>query len=307
MRMTRGFPSRSEDRQPVVASMGSFDGMHLGHQALVARVREGARLGGLSSCIVTFFPHPLRVLAPERAPAMLQTLEDRLEVLERLGIDEAVVVPFTLELAAVQAGEFVRDMLLDRVRVAELISGPDARFGCGREGDVTLLKQIARSGAFELHVVDPVCLDGERISSSGLRRRVLAGDVEWAGRRLGRPYSMAGEVVKGDGRGTGLGFPTANLCPEGELRPLDGVYACRAELEDGSVWPAAVHVGPIPTFSIRRPTVEAHLIGFSGDLVGRRLRLHFVRRIRGTRVFDRAEALQSRIAEDVREAREVAG
>ncbi len=306
MRMFRGFALLPAEFRPTAVAMGNFDGVHLGHRALLGRLVDEATRRGLRSCAVTFFPHPLKVLAPERAPTMIQSLEDRVIEIERLGVDLLIVVPFTLELAAVPADDFLADHLRGRLGCRVLIAGGDARFGRDRTGDVEMLRRDAASGAFDLVLVPAVEADGARVSSSRIRRLIGAGEVEAAERLIGRPFSISGEVVFGAGRGRTLGFPTANVLADGETRPRPGVYACVAEVA-GSSWPAAVHLGPIPTFDSPRPVLEAHLLGFSGDLIGTRVRVRFLRYLRDIRKFDRVEDLVAQIAQDVDETRRIAG
>lgn len=305
MRMFRGFGPLPEDCRPTAVALGNFDGVHLGHQALLGRLVGVARRRGLRSCAVTFFPHPLKVLAPERAPTMLQSLEDRIVEIERLGVDLLVVVPFTLELASVRAEDFIEDHLLGRLGCRVLVAGTDARFGRDRAGDVEMLRRHAASGAFALEWVGAVEAEGARVSSSRIRRLIGSGEVEAAQRLIGRPFSISGEVVSGAGRGRALGFPTANVLADGETRPRPGVYACVAEV-GGSAWPAAVHFGPIPTFDSPRPVLEAHLIGFSGELIGTRVRVRFLKFLRDIWKFDRTEDLAAQIAQDVEDTERIA-
>ncbi len=283
---------------PAAVAMGNYDGVHVGHARILADVARTAADEGLVSCVLTFFPHPLQVLAPERAPAMIQTLDDRIDAIAALGIDATVVLPFTRELAAVEADFFVTDMLVGRLRCAHLFVGPDARFGHGRSGDLAMLERLSQSEAFRLTVTRTVTVDGERVSSSGIRRLILEGDVAMAARWLGRPYVVTGRVVRGDGRGRGLGFPTANLLPVTTTRLGEGIYTVYAEV-DGHLHPAAVHVGPIPTFCIERPVIEAHLLDYDEDLSGRQIRLHFLERLRDIRSFSSAEELREAISDDV--------
>lgn len=286
-------------------AMGSFDGVHLGHRAILRRVVEVASERGTTSCVLTFYPHPLAVLAPERAPPLIQTLADRLAAIEAAApIALVVAVPFTRELSEVTAEAFVDGWVAGRLSCRDLFVGADARFGKGRAGDVHLLRSRADAGAFRLHLLEAVAVDGVRVSSSRIRRLVAAGDVASAAALLGRPFDVEGLVVRGAGRGRRLGFPTANLVQEGQLQPGHGIYACRAEAA-GKTWPAAVHIGPIPTFGADRPVVEAHLVGFDGDLVGSRIRVRFLARLRGVVRFDGVEALRRQIAEDVRQTVEL--
>jgi riboflavin kinase/FMN adenylyltransferase len=298
MRLVRGFSAALAAMGPQVVAMGNFDGVHEGHRRVISRIVESARHRGIQSCILTFFPHPLQVLAPERAPRMIQSLEDRLETLARSGVDLVVVVPFTMELARVEADDFIRDYLVGRLGCVELHVGADARFGRGRKGDVELLRAHAAGGLFHVEVAGEVLVEGQRVSSSGIRRFIEAGNVETAAGWLGRPFSLTGEIVPGARRGTGMGFPTANVAPDGVLRPGNGIYAGIGQLGDLRK-PAAIHIGPIPTFGAVRPVVEAHLVGFEGDIRGERLSLHFIERLRDVVRFPDVESLRSKIADDV--------
>ena len=283
--------------------MGNFDGVHLGHQAVLSRLVEVARKAGNTSVVLTFFPHPMAVTAPERRPPLIQTLKDRLDCIERCSpVDMVVVVPFTKGLAATSAVAFVDEVLLGRLRCQDLFIGHDARFGRDREGDIEFLRRC--EPRLRLHVLEPIEVAGVRVSSSRIRRLVAAGDVALAQGMLGRPFSLVGPVVRGAGRGRKLGFPTANLAQEGELLPGEGVYACEAEIAQGT-FPAAVHVGPVPTFGVEKLVVEAHLVGFEGDLLGQRLRLSFLSRLRPVKTFPDPAVLASQMAEDVRAAVEV--
>ncbi len=306
MRLYRGFGALPAGFGPAVVAMGNFDGVHLGHRAVIDGTLASARSRGVLATIVTFHPHPLRILAPERAPLLIQSLEDRLACLDGAGIDAVVLVPFTRLLAGVGAETFVQEFLLGRLRCVELRVGGDARFGRARTGDVGLLRRYAATGAFALDVADSVVEDGVRASSSEIRRRVLAGDVEGAREMLGRPFSLAGEVVTGAARGRRLGFPTANLLPDAAIRPAPGIYAAVASAP-GVRAPAAVHVGPVPTFNVVSPMVEANLLDFHGDLLGARLRLDFKARLRDVVRFADVDDLKRQIAIDVQATRDVVG
>ena len=289
---------------PTALTMGNFDGVHLGHQLVLERVLETARKQGITACVLTFHPHPVKVLHPERAPAMLQTLEDRISELARFGVDALLVAPFTSTFADFPAEVFVRDLLINRLGCADLFVGQDATFGQGRAGNIDMLTRMAEEGSFRLHVTDPVMMDGERVSSSRIRKLVVAGDVALAARLMGRPFTVSGIVVRGAGRGRTLGFPTANLAPDGETLPANGIYACRAETEDAVVL-ASVHVGPVPTFGSTQLVVEAHLLDFDKNLLGKRLRIHFLQRIREVRAFLGPDDLVGQIRKDIAATREL--
>ncbi|HET8645205.1 MAG TPA: bifunctional riboflavin kinase/FAD synthetase [Vicinamibacteria bacterium] len=289
---------------PAVA-VGNFDGVHLGHQALVAAALDEARAAGGTPAVLTFDPHPARVLQPGRAPGALMTLEQKTEALAALGIHHVAVLEFTAALAARSASEFARGVLAGTLAARAVVVGADFRFGRGREGDVPALSALGGELGFGVRVVPPVMRGSEPVSSTRVRDALGAGEVEEAAALLGRDYAVDGEVVVGDRRGRTLGFPTANLEPVNELLPARGVYACRCRLPGGEERPAAVNIGRRPTFDGERTTVEAHLIDFAGDLYGARLRLSFVQRLREEARFAGLEALRAQIAADVARARAV--
>ncbi len=303
MRFIRGFEGLelSAGRGTVVA-MGNFDGVHLGHARILRAVVDRARRLGLKACFLSFHPHPLRVVAPERAPGMLQTIEEKVFALSAFEPDYVVVVPFTWEFSQTPANEFISMCLQAALGCRELHVGTDARFGRKREGDVGMLRAAASIGAFGLTVEEDVMVDGARVSSSRIRRAVMNGDIDEVTACLGRPWTIAGEVVKGARRGRQLGFPTANIVPDGELLLSGGVYAGITTIGRDTM-PVAVHIGPVPTFDIQTPMIEAHIPGWSGDLLGRRLRVHVVSRVRGARRFDSVDGLVAQISEDVDKVR----
>lgn len=305
MRVFRGFGAVPEGMMPTAVAIGNFDGVHLGHRAVLTGLVDSATRRNLVPVAVTFLPHPLRILAPERAPSPLQTLEDRLENLAALGLKAVVVVPFHRLFASLGAREFLDSLLKGRLHVREVRVGSDARFGRGREGDVEMLRNWGAGAGVDIVVAEDIRVGDRRVSSSGLRRLVAQGKVDEAMGFLGRPFEISGEVVRGASRGRRIGFPTANLIPDLSLVPLDGIYAAVAKVEGRGVWPAAVHVGPVPTFGGRERVVEAHLLGFQGELLGSTLRLGFLRRIRSIEKFDDVNSLRQRIEEDVRITEEV--
>jgi riboflavin kinase/FMN adenylyltransferase len=284
--------------RPRHVAVGEFDGVHLGHRA----VMRGA------DTVLTFEPHPRAVVAPERAPKLLTSLPAKADLIAGLGVQELVVIPFDGAFAAQSPPAFIDDVLVGRLGARTVSVGENFRFGHRAAGDVALLR--ARD-AFATRVVDLVEVDGEVVSSSHIRALVAAGDVERAGRLLGSPLQLRGPVAHGDKRGRTLGYPTANLVPDPALVcPGHGVYACRAAVElDGSWrwWPAATSVGVRPTFVTGRGLlVEAFLLGFEGDLYGRELRLDFLERLRGELRFDSVDALVEQMARDVADTRRIA-
>jgi riboflavin kinase/FMN adenylyltransferase len=306
MERLRLSPGRRADWAAPAVAVGNFDGVHRGHQALAAAALEEARRLGGTAAVLTFDPHPARVLQPGRAPSALMTLDQKAEVLAALGIHHLAVLEFTPEVAAQDAGEFVRGVLSGALGARVVVVGANFRFGRGRAGDAALLEGLGRTLGFAVRVVEPVLHDGEPVSSTRIREAVEQGAMERAAALLGRDYVVDGQVVKGDARGRALGFPTANVDPVNETLPARGVYACwfRVAGEERR-WPAAVNVGQRPTFQGQGLSVEAHLLGFSGDLYGKEARVSFVQRLREEQRFDGVEALRAQIEKDIARARAV--
>lgn len=279
--------------RPRRVAVGEFDGVHLGHRCVI----EG------SDTVLTFEPHPLAVVRPEAAPKLLTTLERKAELVEALGVEELVVIPFDEDFSHLTADEFVAHVLVEKLQATHVSVGENFRFGHRAGGDTRLLAADER---FETRVVPLVEVEGEVVSSSHVRGLVLAGEVDIAARFLGAPFAMVGEVVAGDRRGRELGFPTANLVPDQTLiQPGHGIYAARASW-DGESRCAAVNVGVRPTFKTDLVVlVEAYLLDWQGDLYGRRLTIEFLRRLRGERRFGSAEALIEQMHLDVEGARAV--
>ena len=297
--------SRFNCASPAV-TVGHFDGVHRGHQALVAAALDRARSLAGTAVALTFEPHPARVIDPARARAALMTFDQKVEVLAGLGVDVLAVVPFDRERAAQPAEAFVREVLADALAARAVIVGAGFRFGRGRGGDVGLLEDLGRTLGFAVVAVPPVEQGGEPVSSTRIRTEVEAGRVAEAARLLGRPYFVDGTVVRGEGRGRKLGIPTANLDVENETLPARGVYAVWCRVLDGAAGargPAVVNLGRRPTFGGRDTTVEAHLLDQDLDLYGRRLRLEFAERLREERPFPGPDALIEQIRLDISRAR----
>lgn len=286
---------------PTGVTIGNFDGVHLGHQELVRRTLEVCGAHGLEGVVVTFRPHPRTVLTPERPHAPLSTRAERFALLERLGVRHLLELPFTRELAALTPEDFVRAYLLP-LRPRELVVGHDFSLGRGRSGHPELLQQLGRGMGFGVEQVSAVLADGAPVSSTRLRRCLAEGDVALARRLLGRPYAVSGQVAHGEGRGRGLGFPTANLERAATLLPGGGVYAVRARC-GGRPLDGVTNIGRKPTFGGERLTVETFLLDAEGDFYGEDLRLEFVARLRGEQRFPDAAALSRQIGADVTLAR----
>lgn len=298
-------PGLPSDRG-TVATVGTFDGVHLGHWAVLQEIRARAEAAGRRSVLVTFDPHPLRIVRPEHAPRLLTTPLEKKEILAESGLDWAVFLTFTEALSRYEPRRFVEEILVGRLGVEELVIGYDHGFGRDREGDPETLERIGRELGFSVDVVAPVAADGAAVSSSRIRALLENGDVATARLCLGRPYSIRGVVVRGEGRGKGLGFPTANLQVGGgdKLIPPQGIYAVKGVLRGGT-YAGALHLGPRPTFKGSPPSIELHLIDFDRDIYGEEVRVDFVEQLRGVEPFTTVDALVAQIRVDVEKARHV--
>lgn len=288
-----------------VVTIGNFDGVHLGHQKMLADVAERARELSVPSVVVTFDPHPLKVLRPETAPKMIQTLRQREEAIDACGIEALVIVPFTRDFSLTPGREFVRELLVRRLAAREIHVGEKFAFGRGRDGDVTLLREMGAEARFEVHAVTHVA-DGEgRISSTRIRERIAAGDVAAAGLLLGRPYAMDGVIAKGDRMGRKIGFPTINLKPDNELAPRDGVYVGKVLIRSfDRTFVCVTNIGRRPTvYEDYGTTVESYILDFSSDVYGEEIRLEFRERLRDEQVFPSMLELTSQIRKDVEATR----
>ncbi len=303
MRIVKSLADAKPDRDSIL-TIGAFDGVHLGHQAvlkqLIARAKETNRLSGL----VTFQPHPRSVLSSASEPRYLTTLEEKAALVKQIGLDLLAVLPFTTALAATPAQEFVSALYIN-LRMRELLTGPDFALGRNREGNVSVLREIGKTMGFTVQVIEPVIEGGQAISSTYVRSLVATGQVSEAARWLGRYYSVTGIVVPGVGRGWQLGFPTANLAVSQEkLVPLNGVYPVFAEV-NGERHDAVANIGVRPTFDNGRHTIEVHLLDFAGDLHGRIMTVQFVARLRAEMRFERVSDLIAQIQRDCDQARQV--
>ncbi|MGD1996340.1 MAG: bifunctional riboflavin kinase/FAD synthetase [Anaerolineae bacterium] len=288
---------------PSHVTIGAFDGVHRGHRHLIGLMVEAAHEVGRVAITLTFDPHPGAVLG--RSPvAALSTIEERGELLAEIGVDLLVVLRFTPAIAGLPAERFVAKLLRD-LRMAELWAGPDFALGHRREGDIASLQELGARKGFLVRLVEPLRWKGEVVSSTRIRAALTAGEIEEANDCLDRPYRLAGTVIRGRGLGSTLGIPTANLePPESRLIPANGVYACFARAEE-ETWPAVVNVGVRPTIATDHLTVEAHLLGFEGDLYGERLELDFIARLRDEEVFPSLNALVAQIRDDIASAERV--
>jgi riboflavin kinase/FMN adenylyltransferase len=293
---------RTPPRNPVL-TIGNFDGVHLGHLALLERcVARAAAIDG-TSLVLTFEPHPIRVLRPDADLPLICVLDRKLELIEAAGIEMTLVAQFTRDFASITAVDFISKILVARLGIRELVVGHDYTFGRGREGNLTLLSDMGDRHGFTVHEVGPVDVQGEVVSSTRIRELIMAGDIPTANRLLGREYQLRGRVVKGRDRGGRLlGFPTANLRPANELLPPIGVYAVRVDT-NGQTHLGVTNIGTNPTFGEEELSVETYILDFQGDLYDRQIRVKFCRRLRGQIKFDGVEALAAQIHQDVAEAR----
>ena len=285
---------------PVLA-LGNFDGLHRGHLKIIERVKRGAAEHGGTPMAMTFDPHPPRVVRPDKAPPLLMTKQQRLEALHAAGVRCAAVVRFTRELSQWDPESFVRTVLVEWLRVSEVWVGANFLFGHGRSGNFSLLRVLGQRYGFRAEKIDPVRYKDFVVSSTRVRRLVAEGRMDEAGALLGHHYFIDGVVATGRQRGRELGFPTANLATENELLPPNGVYATMMTI-DGVVHAAVTNVGTRPTFGETGVTIETHVLGYAGDLYGRRVRLSFAQRLRDERRFEDVDALRAQIAADQRRA-----
>jgi riboflavin kinase / FMN adenylyltransferase len=301
MRVFRGY-SRSVPA-PVALAIGNFDGVHLGHAALIGRLTDVAQHNGLTPTVLSFEPHPREFFAPALAPARLSTLREKLELLADSGVTQAMICPFNQAFAALTAEQFVERVLVRALRVRHLVIGDDFRFGQRRAGDFALLQDAGQQHGFIVEAMGSVTVDGERVSSSGVRRALAVGDMEHAARLLGRPYMIDGQVSHGQKLGRQLGFATANLRIKHNPLPMTGVFAVEvAGLADKPL-PGVANLGIRPTVGGTRPLLEVHLFDFDRDIYGAHISVRFVHKLREEQRFPNFDALKAQIAADAAAAR----
>jgi riboflavin kinase/FMN adenylyltransferase len=303
MRILRSVPRAAPS--PVALTIGNFDGVHLGHQAMLSRLRDAARARQLPACAMTFEPHPREFFAPDQAPARLTTLREKLELLRAQGVERAHVLRFNYKLAQVSPEDFVERVLVQGLGVRYLLVGDDFRFGARRAGDFALLKSRAAELGYEVDAMTSVVVDGERVSSTAVRKALEAGDMDRARRFLGRPYSISGTVVHGDALGRELGYPTANLRIRHNRPPLMGIFAVELQRDGHAPARGVASLGMRPTVKQHgEPVLEVFLLDFDGDLYGERVRVDFLHRFRDEQKFADLAALKAKIAEDVAATRD---
>jgi len=290
------------ERKPVVVTIGNFDGVHRGHQEILGRVVERAAKQDLLGAVLTFDPHPARVLRPAAAPLLLTTLEQRLHAFDEAGIAAALVMRFDLEVAKISAEDFVRRFLVEAMRAQVVLVGGNFRFGHRQAGDVKLLTELGRQYGFEVEVVPPVVEAGTVVSSTAVRAAVREGRMEDAATLLGRPFALKGEIRTGTGQGRKLVVPTLNLATEQECLPKNGVYVTETSVR-GKTYRSVTNVGVRPTFDGTRLAIESNLFGFSEDVTSGCMEIRFRTRLRDEQKFAGPEALREQILRDIERAR----
>lgn len=303
MEILRSVPDAASG--PVALTIGNFDGVHLGHQAMLAKLRAAASARGLPACVMTFEPHPREFFAPDQAPVRLTTLREKLELLAHHGVDRVQICRFNFALAQVTAQEFIERILVRGMGVRWLQVGDDFRFGARRAGDLDMLKTFASRHDYEVEAIPTVLLDGERASSTAVRDALMAGDAVRAARFLGRPYSICGRVVRGDQLGRKIGFPTANVQMKHNRPPLSGIFAVEFVRADGERLRGVASLGVRPTVKAQgaAPVLEVYLFDFSAEIYGEQVRVDFLHKFRDEAKYVDIGTLQQQIARDVADAR----
>ena len=302
MRITHGFRPLG---MPHAVTIGNFDGLHLGHQAMLARLQDVARTRGLPSCVLSFEPHPREFFAPEQAPARLSSLREKAECLQRVGIDRLHVFRFDRAFSALTAQAFIEQVLGRTLQARYVLVGDDFRYGAKRAGDFALLQQAGQSLGFDAEFLPTVEVAGERSSSTAVRQALAAGELEHAARLLGRPYSISGRVVHGDKLGRDIGFPTANIQLKHNRPPLQGIFAVEVCGLNGEPLPGVASLGKRPTVkgADAVPVLEVHLFDFKAEIYGRRVRVDFLHKLRDEEKYPDLDSLVAQIKRDVDNAK----
>lgn len=303
MQIIKGLDAFRGNYPNIVLTIGNYDGVHLGHQKILSKVtRKAEELQG-TSMVMTFEPHPIKVLAPERNIKLLTTSEERARLIEAMGIDVLLLIKFSREFAAMHPEEFIRQVLVEKLHVKEIIVGENYTFGKNKKGTIELLRTRGREYGFQVKAVPDVKVHDNIVSSSSIRSLLLKGAVREVSSYLGRAYSIEGTVIKGKGRGKSiLNVPTANITTPVEIAPKEGVYAVRVGYR-GKMYDAVANIGKNPTFGDADVSYEVHILDFSGDLLGRTLRVYFIDRLRNERTFPDVASLEKQIREDIDTAR----
>ena len=287
-----------------VVTFGVFDGIHIGHQAVIKTLLQRAAQDRLMSVLVGFYPHPLAFLSPEHCPPILTPLSKRIEILQQFGIDKIVILNFDAQIAAMSPESFVEKVLLEKCRAKHVVVGYACQFGKNRAGNAQRLAEISEDYPFDVTIVPPTEINGAPVHSTRIRQALARGDLRWSSQLLGRPYSLIGEVVHGDGRGKHLGFPTANIDTGNQICPPNGVYAIRGKLE-GKWLDGVLNIGTRPTFNELNFQVESYFFDFNETIYGKSVEIFFVEKIRSERKFPNLQSLVQQIQRDVMAAAEI--
>ncbi|MES9874270.1 MAG: bifunctional riboflavin kinase/FAD synthetase [Candidatus Sedimenticola sp. 6PFRAG7] len=308
MQVIRGLHNLRARHRGCVATIGNFDGVHLGHQAVFRHLREKAEAFGLPATVVTFEPQPMEFFAPDAAPARLTRMREKLQAIKDAGIDRVVLLEFGPKLAAMDAHEFVQELLVDGLAVRYLFVGDDFRFGKGRSGDIDMLREVGHGHGFEVENMNTYAVGEERVSSTRIREALARGDLKMAEHNLGRPYRICGRVAHGHARGRTIGFPTANIDLHRKVSPVHGVYAVTVLGLDDQPLPGVANIGNRPTVEgDDRYLLEVHLFDFDRQIYGQHVEVEFSLKIRDERKFESFDELREQIKRDAREARDFFG
>jgi riboflavin kinase/FMN adenylyltransferase len=290
-------------KNPVI-TIGNFDGVHKGHLVLFDTVKDRAKSINGESAVITFDPHPIKVMKPGNGPTLITSTKQKLELIEKSGVDVIFCLPFTRQFASIPARDFVQDILVDRIGIREVVVGYDYAFGYKREGGIKLLQEMGETIGFEVHVVEPIHLNSTLVSSTSIRKFIQEGVLQEAKRFLGRDYQISGTVISGKNRGGRLlGFPTANLKLIDELIPKRGVYAVTVDVDDETYYGVS-NIGYNPTFGDNALSLETHILDFSGDLLEKTISINFIEHLRNEKTFQSVQELSDQIAKDIQRARE---
>jgi len=289
-----------------VITIGNFDGVHIGHQKIFDFVKKKAKQISGTSVVITFNPHPIKVLYKEHPLKLITTNEDKIKLIEKCGIDITISIPFTHEFAQIEAEDFVKNILIEKFNAKWIVVGYDYRFGKGRKGDKELLKKLGKTYGFKVTVLKAYKKRGKILSSTAVRNALFEGNIKEANQFLGRAYHVDGEVIKGMGRGSSvLGYPTANFVPKQEIIPKQGVYAVKVTIPSLKTFNGVANIGKNPTFGNINMSYEVHILDFKGNLLGKTIRIHFIERIRDEKKFGSPQELKENIAHDIEIARKI--
>ena len=305
MELIRGVHNLRARHRGCVATIGNYDGVHLGHRAVLDSIIEVGKQLGLPSTVIAFEPTPQEFFAGERAPARLTRFREKFNGLEETGVDRFLCLQFNRAFSELSPDEFVERILVEGLGVRHLVAGDDFRYGYKRSGDFSTLQVAGRRHGFEVQDTPSFLFEGQRVSSSRIRHALEEGELDLATRLLGRPYSMCGRVVPGDRLGRTLGFPTANILPSRRVLPMTGVFAVTVDGVADRPWPAVANLGTRPTVSGKRALLEAHLFDFEGDIYGRHLEVEFVAKLRDEHRFENVQLMTQQMHRDLKAAREI--